>query len=106
MGKILDLSSFIETTLDVKMPNGDTIHLRKPTQKMVITMLRLREDAAAADPEKQLAVIDDCIYEILNTNNDGKTYTKEDVANLSIAMKSALIKGYSEFIAGIQSDPN
>jgi hypothetical protein len=47
MSKVLDLTAFVEETLDVKMPNGEVINLKKPTERMVIAMINLREKAIA-----------------------------------------------------------
>lgn len=106
MSKVLDLTAFIEETLDVKMPNGDIISLKKPTERMVIAMLSLRDKADGADPKEQLKAISDMILLILNSNTNGKKFSEEDLDDLSIPMRTAIIRGYSNYITGLQSDPN
>jgi hypothetical protein len=43
---------------------------------------------------------------ILNSNTNGKHFEDEDLQDLSIPMRTAIIRGYSNYITGLQSDPN
>lgn len=106
MSRVLDLTAFVEETLDVKMPNGEIINLKKPTERMVIAMINLREKANSGNPVEQLESITEMILLILNSNTNGKTYTDDDIQDLSIPMRTAIIRGYSNYITGLQSDPN
>ena len=106
MSKVLDLTAFIEETLDVKMPNGEVVSLKKPTERMVIAMINLREKANSADAKEQLAAISEMILLILNSNTNGKKFVEEDIEDLNIPMRTAIIRAYSSYITGIQSDPN
>lgn len=105
--KILDLSAFMQETLDIKMPDGKEISLAKPTQKMVVAILALREKAT--DKEhlvETVGAMNEVVLNILNTNVNGVKFKLEDVEGLNMQMKTAIIKAYSEYIAGIQSNPN
>ena len=106
MSKVLDLTTFIEETLDIKMPDGSTIHIKKPTQRMVIAMLNLREKAQSASPTEQIEAIEDAILSILNSNTDGITFTSDSIEDLNVGMRTAIIRAYSEYISGVQSNPN
>lgn len=44
MNKILDLSVFSEDTLDITMPDGFLLHVKKPTQSIVISMMELSQE--------------------------------------------------------------
>ena len=105
MGKILDLSAFEEETLDVKLAEDKVIHLRKPTQGLVIAMLRLRNMDENTPDEVALATMNTIATKILNNNNDGIVFAPESVAALSIKTKHMLLTGYSEFAAEIQANP-
>lgn len=106
MSNILDLSVFKEETLDITMPDGKAIHITKPTQQMVIRMLHLRDFDASSAPEKIVAAINTMVLQILNSNDGGVVYELAYVEDMSIKMKSAVITAYSEFITGLQSNPN
>ena len=106
MSKVLDLTTFIEETLDVKMPNGDVISLKKPTEKMVIAMINMRDKAESKNPVEQMKSISEMILLILNSNTNGKKFGEEDLDDLSIPMRTAIIRSYSQYITGLQSDPN
>lgn len=105
MGKILDLSVFEEQTLDVKMRDGKVIRLKKPSQALVIAMLRLRNMSEETPEEQALAAMNNMVLKILNNNADGVTFAADSVEALSIDAKSALLFGYSEFAAQVQANP-
>jgi hypothetical protein len=105
MGKILDLSVFEEETLDVKLSGDNVIHLKKPTQGLVIAMLRLRNMAENTPDEVALATMNIIAAKILSNNTDGIVFTQESVAALSIKTKHMLLSGYSEFAAEVQANP-
>ncbi len=44
---------------------------------------------------------------IMNTNDEGKAFAVDELEEmLSTQMKVAIVTAYSNFITGIQSDPN
>ena len=107
MSKIVDLSVFGKATLDIKLPEGDILHLSKPTQKIVITIIDYKEIPDDADGTLVMNRLNDLIRLILNTNDDekviGKKYVKE---NLNTAMKVAVLQAYSAWIEELQANPN
>lgn len=105
MGRILDLSVFDEETLDVKLSDGKVIRLKKPTQSLVIAMLRLRNMSENTPEEAALAAMNGITLKILNNNADGMTFEMSNVEHLSVDAKSALLFGYSEFAAQLQANP-
>lgn len=106
MGKILDLSVFEEETLDVKLSDGKVIRLKKPTQGLVIAMLRLRNMSEDTPEEAALAAMNSIVLKILNNNADGMTFEMSNVEHLSVDAKGALLFGYSEFAAQLQANPS
>lgn len=102
---ILDLSVFKERYYEVKMPEGNTITLPKPTQRMVIKFLSLRNINEKTEPAVVVGALNAITLELINSNIEGKVYEAKYVEDMPIQMKTALINGFSEFIAGIQADP-
>lgn len=105
MAKILDLSVYNNETLDITMLDGSVLHIKKPTQALVIRMVELSQ-LQENQPEKVLDGLVELCAAILSNNNDGITYSVEQVANeLDIVLVSAIIKAYSEFTKELQSNP-
>lgn len=103
MSNILDLSVFQEQYMEVKMPDGTMLKLSKPTQKMVIELLKFQNLNENSAPEEIVDALDKITLEILSTDKNG---TKVTIADLNIRMKLALIQEYSKFITEVQSNPN
>lgn len=101
---ILDLTVFEEETLDIKLAQDRVVHVRKPSQRMVIEMLKLK-DLKAGDEQEALKQINQMVCKILNDNTDGVTFTQADVQALAIKSKSAIVTAYSKFAAEIQANP-
>lgn len=106
MSKILDLTVFQEETLDITMPDGKLLHIIKPSQKMVIEMLKLKGIKADDDAEKIVKAFNSMVWCVLNSNDCGAKYDMAYVEQMPLKMKTAVINAYGEFIAGIQANPN
>lgn len=103
--KVLDLSVYQQNTLDITMPDGNVIKVKKPTQKIVIQMVGVgqvnQENGAAV-----LEALTDLCAVILSNNTAGKVYSCDWVAdNLDIIMIQAIIKAYSEYTQELQNNP-
>lgn len=106
MSKVLDLSVFAEDTFDITMPNGDIVKVRKPTQAIVIALMELSQAQKINDSEELINRMVEFCSVVLNNNKEGKQYSADWIAeNLDFTMVSAIVQGYSEFIAEIQSNP-
>ena len=103
--KILDLSVYAEQTLDITFPDETILHVKKPTQAIVIAMMNL----AQLNQENQASLLEGLVEicaAILDNNKEGKSITPEWVANeLDIVMISAIVKGYTQFTEELQSNP-
>lgn len=107
MKKTLDLSVFEEMTLDIKLPAGKTVRLQKPTQEMVIELMKFRSINEETEAEDIMRAVDNLCLLIMNTNDLLEKYTVDQMNELfNTQMKLRLIEAYSEFIMGVQSDPN
>lgn len=105
MGKILDLSVFQDETLDITMKEGNVLKIPKPSQKMAIKMMELKE-LDNSDAEKVLETLDALTIDVLNSNVNGKVYDKQYIDNLPIKAKLAIITSYTEFLTDLQNNPN
>lgn len=106
MKKVLDLSTFVKHTMEIKWPDGRIYEIGKPTQGLVILLMSLQETARAEDTAETLEALTDFIYEVLSRNVKGVAISKEDIAELSIEMKMAIINSYTDFVREVQSNPN
>lgn len=107
MAKMLDLSVFQEQTLDIKMLDGEVVQIKKPTQALVIEVMKLRNINTKDDGVEIISVLSDLVYKILNSNKEGKTFTKEFIdKTLDFNMCMAIVQAYGEFIMEIQNNPN
>lgn len=106
MSKILDLSIYKEETLDITMPDSTLLHITKPTQAMVIKVLQLRNIDDKSEPEEIIKGINSLVEDILNTNKEKKEIAREEVEVMPLQMKMAIINAYTEFLTGIQNNPN
>lgn len=102
MSHILDLTCFQEQTLDITMPDNTLLHIPKPSEAMVIAVLALRNINPASDAGTIVNATNKLTGAILNTNTAGITYEAKQVAEMPIAIKSAIIKAYGDFIANLQ----
>ena len=105
MSRVLDLSVYRQETLDITMPDGALLHIRKPTQAMLIKMLNMRDVDENAPSERIAGVIDDFVLGVLNSNTDGRTFAQKDMGSLTLEMKTAIIDAYSAFAYELQANP-
>lgn len=105
MKNVLDLSVFSAITLDIKLPDGRLLKLMKPTQRLVIKLMALKS-LDVSDSKAIMTALDDMTLDILNSNDSGTIFDMIFVNTLNTAMKSALVRAYTDFITQVQSDPN
>ena len=105
--KMLDLSVFENETFDITLPDRKMIRIIKPTQRLVIELLKLKEIDNNASAKKVVAALNKITLDILNTNDEGIQYTSDYIEkNLNTQMKTALISAYSNFVTGITNQKN
>ena len=105
MGIVLDLSVFREETADVRMADGSVLHLKKPTQRMVIHMLEMKDVDADSPALEILGTLDRVTGEILNNNADGVSFDAKTVSALPTDMKVSVLQAYSDWAVQLQSNP-
>lgn len=114
MAKVTDLSQILAqssvqaATHEVILFDGNSIHLMKPTQSMVLELMGLEQDVQNKQPEKVMELYNSVLLRILNHNREGRRfnegYLNKYFTSMEIGM--ALIGDYMEFIQGVQSAPN
>lgn len=105
MGVMLDLSAYKEETADIRMTDDTVLHLKKPSEKMVIHMLQLREIDQDSPPLTIMATLNAIALEILNNNADGLEFQMDSVAAMSTDIKTRILTAYSDWAVELQSNP-
>lgn len=102
MPKALDLRVLVEKTWEVTLINGKKLDVKKPTKRIQTLMESMKNDMTL---EEQVKLTNDATVAILNNNQEGypvKKLTKE----YTIEIQLAVIRGYSEWLHELMSDPN
>lgn len=102
---ILDLKAFVDETLDISLADGKTLHVPKPSQKMVLKILALHVIDPDTPEAKAMEALNTLVGDILNSNIDGVSISPESVQALSESSKIAIVNAYSEFMKKLQSNP-
>lgn len=105
MGMILDLSAYTEETADITMADGNVLHLKKPTELMVIHLLSLKDVNEDSEPLEIMTTLNRITQEILNCNADGVTFDLKSVSALSTDRKTAIVKAYSDWANALRANP-
>lgn len=100
MPKALDLRVLQEKTWEVILLDGRVVHIYKPTQKIRYMMNDFQE---CTDAASQMVLVSDIVREILSHNREGVT---PDLADYDLSIKLAVIRGYSQWLTELLSDPN
>ena len=102
---ILDLSAYAEETADIRLADGNILHLAKPTEALVIELLKLRDVDASSDGVALLDALNRVTLAVLNNNCDGVTFDRDGVARLPMDQKCAIIGAYTDFATRLQANP-
>ena len=105
MGVILDLSVFKDETADIRMADGTVLHLKKPTERMVIHMLQMKDLDENKPPLEILAQLNRISWEMLNNNADGVEFSVAAVSEMATEVKSNILMAYSDWATQLQANP-
>ena len=105
---MLDLSVLKEKVWDVKLFDGEVLHIKRPSQKMVIEMMGYEETfKKQKDAKKTIGTFTKMILDILNHNTEGRVFTEEYIdENFDLTLGLALVQSYMEFVKEVNSNPN
>lgn len=105
---MLDFGAIAEKTFDVRLPDGQELHLRQPRKATFskLTGIKDRLDGAG-DTEKQIREVLELAAILLSENLEGKTFTPDEVEEmLGYGGLFRLITEYSKFTREVWNDPN
>ena len=102
---ILDLSAYADETADIRLRAGAVVHLRKPTEALVIELLQLRHIDSGTMSVELLEALNRVCGAILNNNADGVTFDRDTVAALQLDAKTDIVRAYTDFATRLQSNP-
>ncbi len=105
MGIILDLSIFREETADIRLADGAVLHLKKPTERLVIHMLQMKDVDEKSPPAEILGTLNRIAQEILNNNADGVTFDMAVVSAMGTDEKANIVTAYSDWATRLQANP-
>lgn len=75
---MLDLTAQVNNAVyEVKMADGQILHLRRPTQAMYQTIMNLQDNTKDLGPTEQMNVIFDLFLRVINRNVEGIKYGEE-----------------------------
>ena len=65
---------------EIKMPDGKLLHLRLPTQSLLMKLMDMQ--LYLNDPTKALQAMNNLVIQILNRNTEGVTYTEDQIQEM------------------------
>ncbi|MCQ2330397.1 MAG: hypothetical protein MJZ55_00235 [Paludibacteraceae bacterium] len=96
--KTLDLSAFIEKTLEIIMVDGTVINLKRPT-KAIVLMIQAAQESEATDYTQ-------IVHAALNHNVEGVKIDIDTVKQMPDLMKAAIVREYFGFLRELIDNPN
>lgn len=79
---MLDLTSASKKLYEIKMPDGQVLTLKLPTQKLLMRLMDMQKATQGQDPMEVLNSLTSVVAEILNLNTQGAKFTAESVADM------------------------
>lgn len=105
----LDLNVLKNNTLDITLPTGDVLVIKKPSKGLLIELNKAELSMTQAeDFTAILETLESITLKILSNNTNKKNFTVSDIEafDLDCTMQQAIFKSYLEFINAIASNPN
>lgn len=115
---VLDINVYTNKNLEIRLPDnaakafnldGDIIYIVKPTQRMVIEVLKYQQALTTKNAELILKTAVELTTEIFKTVRGGyksERRVKEFVNELPYQALTAIIGEYIAFMNEVKSDPN
>ena len=91
---MIDLSKQNSKPYEIKMFDGTILKIEKPTQQMLLDLVKLQEEE---DTGLALEKLGEMLLKILNRNTNKKVYTEEILEQFSIEMVAAVIQDYISY---------
>ncbi|MDK0734739.1 hypothetical protein P7A61_04055 [Clostridium perfringens] len=106
---MLDLTVLVDKCFEIKMPNGEVVSIKKPTQKMALILSNnaaMLEAQKNSDVETMLSKVNEKVAVILNHNKEGKVFTNDELNSLNYDMIQAIVNGYLNWVKELNNNPN
>ncbi|WP_443660447.1 hypothetical protein [Clostridium algidicarnis] len=104
---MLDLSMFNEETYDIKFSEDDILHVKKPSEDIAIKILaHVNIKMDEINPEQMLKVTRELTKVVLNHNKDTRVFNDNFIKKLPLDIQMAILKGYTQFMIGLEQNPN
>lgn len=106
---MLDLTVLVDKYFEIKMPNGEVVSIKKPTQKMALILSNNAEMLEAqknSDVETMLSKVNEKVAIILNHNKEGKVFKDDELNSLNYDMIQAIVNGYLNWVKELNNNPN
>lgn len=92
---MLDLTTAAKKLYEIKMPDGEVLKLRLPTQGLLMKLMDMQSGIASKEPLAVLNDLTDITTEIFNLNTAGRKFTNEDIANmLDFSLMMTVVQDY------------
>lgn len=106
---MLDLTVLVEKYFEIKMPNGEVVSIKKPTQKMALDLSNNKELIEAEenkDIEKVIKIINNRVMIVLNHNKEGRVFKAEELTDLNLDIIKLIVEGYLQWVKDLNNNPN
>lgn len=106
---MLDLTVLVEKCFEIKMPNGEVVSIKKPTQRMALDLSNNKELIEAEknkDNEKVIKIINDRVMIVLNHNKEGRVFKAEELTDLNLDIIKLIVEGYLQWVKDLNNNPN
>lgn len=98
---ILDLTVYANDTLDITMPDGEVVSVKKPTQGFYLELLN-----HANSQERDVEKLPKIVLSILNYNTSNRTFTLEDIVEkLTFVMMRGIYNTYVKWMNELTANP-
>ncbi len=106
---MLDLSVLAQETLDIKLLDGEIVHIKKPSKGLLIELNKADlEMEKETDFEKMVEMLERITAKILSNNTSKKMFTAKQLEELDIdySLQTQIFKAYLEFVTKSLNNPN
>lgn len=87
---MLDLSLQVKK-YEIKWFDGQILHLELPSQALLMKIMEIEN---IEDDREQFKIILDILGDILNSNSEGRTFTKEEIQSIPIGTIELILTDY------------
>lgn len=106
---MLDLSVLAQETLDIKLLDGEIVHIKKPSKGLLIELNKADlEMEKETNFEKMVEMLERITAKILSNNTSKKMFVAEQLEELDIdySLQTQIFKAYLEFVTKSLNNPN